>query len=141
MNEDVINLLPTSQEMTHKAELDMWRMKWKFSLFGGILAAALAFNENLKAKQAFDSQEDEYNKMLNSESLETARIHSEKSNVYFEEVKEHNSNMKNLSIFSIGLFGLATWIWLDKPEPQQSSTRFLIRSSGDEIGFKYNYHW
>ncbi len=112
--------------------LGSWRWKWASSLALGLLSGYYASSEysalgdsnteqeRLLAELETITDQDEYDQTL-------ALLRSKAT-----ESEDHKSNGDAGAFVSVVLLGLATWIYLDPPEPSSASAIFVLPPRTDE---------
>ncbi|MDH5559941.1 MAG: PEGA domain-containing protein [Deltaproteobacteria bacterium] len=93
--------------------------KWKFwsSVSLGVLATFYSYLENQKALQAQNEMESEMRKMQNAYFYDEAETYYNQAQLFSEPINKHNENSQTGMLLSTLLFGYATWVWFDEPQP------------------------
>jgi len=100
---------------------DWWYWKWGSAATGGIIAGLYSYMEYQKALEASSKQKMEENAIVDGDSEAEGKAHRDSALDYNSQVITHNSNSQNGAILSIGLLGIAFWIWSDEPKNPESA--------------------
>lgn len=137
------------EEEQYLQEQSSWRWKWGSSLGAGVAVSFFAYSKFQDAKASREKQLEEERALLSTSSSTEAQIHEEKAAQYEAEVQNYNNEGENLSLLSLGLIGLAAWLyWVKDPQkPNYSSPSseeahwqpFL--APNQKIGIQYTTSW
>jgi hypothetical protein len=108
----------TRQELVDQH--DWWSWKWGSAATGGIIAGLYSYMEYQKALEASSKQKEEEDAIADEDTDTNAKKHRDAALEYNSEVKTHNANSQTGAIVSLGLIGVALWIWIDEPKDPES---------------------
>lgn len=132
---------PYIRKLKYESEMSTWPWKWGGALTGAVIAGLYTVQQSQAAAKAREDQDAEIDAALSSASTELAQSHSDAAKEHNESVKQHNQNAMISGLLSAGLFGLATWIWLDEPQKPTEMTWRPVVTPGNKIGLSYHRTW